>query len=162
MDREQERSGRKVGNLTYREIQAPLAACLIRGFAEAIGRDRAMEIASAAIQADARAAGRSMAERFGGNTLAELARIVREVWAENGALEIRIHRETDLELCFDVLRCRYAELYDRLSMKELGVCLSCSRDEPFLRGFNPDLEMIRTQTIMEGAPLCDFRFHFSK
>ena len=162
MERGKEQADHKIGNLTYREIQAPLAACLIRGFSAAIGYDRAMEIASEAIQADARAAGKSMAEKLGGNSIAELARIVRELWAENGVLEVRFKSETDRELYFDVLRCRYAELYDRLGMKELGYCLSCNRDEPFLKGFNPDMTMERTKTIMEGAPLCDFRFCLAK
>ena len=27
-----------------------------------------------------------------------------------------------------------------------------------VRGFNPDLKLTRTQTIMQGASHCDFRF----
>lgn len=34
---------------------------------------------------------------------------------------------------------------------------SCSRDEPFTQGFNPDIRFARTQTIMQGAVMCDFR-----
>jgi hypothetical protein len=43
-------------------------------------------------------------------------------------------------------------------MKEFGYCLSCSRDAVFAEGFNPRLKLQRIQTIMEGAPHCDFRF----
>ena len=53
-------------------------------------------------------------------------------------------------------RCRYAELYQRLGMHDLGYCLSCSRDPAFARGFNPRLTLTRTRTIMEGAYSCDF------
>jgi hypothetical protein len=148
----------EISHLERREIQAPLAACLIRGFAGVMGRDKAVEVATAAVQADAFRAGRIMAERYGGNTMRELARVVREIWAEDDAMTIRVLEETELNLSFDVTRCRYAELYEKAEMKELGFCLSCSRDEPFTRGFNPRMKLLRTRTIMQGSPLCDFRF----
>lgn len=148
----------EISHLKRREIQAPIAACLIRGFASEMGLDRAIEVAMAAVQADGMEAGKEMAGRYGGNSMAELGRIVREVWAEDDAMVIENLEETADSLSFDVTRCGYAELYERLDMKELGFCLSCSRDEPFTRGFNPRMRLIRTQTLMEGAPLCDFRF----
>jgi hypothetical protein len=147
-----------VSHLLRREIQAPIAAALIRGFAGVLGRDRALEIAEAAVRADAAAFGRQAAERLGGGTLAGLERLVREVWAADDAMTIRFLEVTDHTLHFDVTRCRYAELYERLGMRDLGYCLSCSRDEPFARGFNPRLALRRTQTIMQGASTCDFRF----
>jgi hypothetical protein len=148
----------RLSHLHRRALQAPVAACLIRAFAGVLGQDQALAIATEAIQADARMAGKTMAEQYGGHSMAVLARIVRETWAENGAMTVRFLAETELSLCFDVTRCRYAELYEGMGMKELGFCLSCSRDEPFARGFNPRLKLLRTQTIIQGAPFCDFRF----
>jgi len=148
----------EISHVKRREIQAPIAACLIRGFADVIGQDKAMEIATAAVQADATMAGGLMAEEYGGNSMKELGRIVREVWAEDDAMTIHVLEETDQELVFDVTRCRYAELYEKHGMKDLGSCLSCSRDEPFTTGFNPRMKLLRTQTIMQGSSHCDFRF----
>ena len=148
----------EISYFTRREIQAPIAACIIRGFAAVMGKEKAVETATAAIRSDAEAAGRKAAVTYGGNSLKELGRFVREVWMDNGALTVCFLEETERTLRFDVTRCRYAELYDRLGMKELGYCLSCSRDEPFIRGFNPHIKMTRTQTIMEGVEVCDFRF----
>ena len=74
------------------------------------------------------------------------------------ALEITIHKTTGDQLAFDVHRCRYAEMYDRLGLREMGFHLSCCRDAAFARGFNTAIRMQRRQTIMEGAPCCDFRF----
>jgi hypothetical protein len=141
-----------------REVQAPLAARLIREFAGALGLDRALELATAAIQADAALAGRAMAQRYGGYTMMDLARVVREVWVEEDAVTLRLLEESEARLRFDVTHCRYVELYERLGMKELGFCLSCSRDEAFARGFNPRLRLARSQTIMQGALFCDFHF----
>ena len=59
---------------------------------------------------------------------------------------------------FNVTRCPYYEKYRELGLDEYGTALSCCRDEPFARGFHHRLSLARTQTIMEGAAYCDFRY----
>jgi hypothetical protein len=49
-------------------------------------------------------------------------------------------------------------MYARLGLAELGGLLSCARDAAMIDGFNPEIEFQRTQTIMEDAPHCDFRY----
>jgi hypothetical protein len=146
-----------ISTLMRREIQSPLLACVLEGFISEIGYEKAMQVASAAIQKDAAQSGRLMAEKYGGNSIKELIRMVREVWADEGALEFTILEETDQKLSFDVTRCQYAELYDRLGVKEFGYCFSCNRDAALMRGLNPRMQLLRTQTIMQGADSCDFR-----
>lgn len=148
----------QVNHLQRRELQAPVAACLIREFAAVLGRDAAIEIATRAIREDARKSGRDLADRFGGNGLADLRRVIEEVWAEADAVAIRWLESTEDRLNFDVTRCRYAEMYEAMGMKELGFCLSCSRDGAFVEGYNNRISLTRTQTLMEGASCCDFRF----
>ena len=63
---------------------------------------------------------------------------------------------------FDVTRCRYAEMYRALGIPELGAVLSCGRDFALGAGFNPDLKLTRSQTIMDGAPRCDFRYRLER
>jgi hypothetical protein len=145
-------------HLQRREIQAPIAACLIHGFAKELGLDKALEVAAASIREDAKKSGQAMAGQMGVNTLAALNCVVQEIWAEGGAVMIRKLEETDQKLSFDVTRCRYAEMYETMGMKELGFCLSCCRDESFASGFNPRIHLTRNQTIMQGASHCDFRF----
>ena len=43
-----------------------------------------------------------------------------------------------------------------------AVAQRLGRDEPFARGFNPQLRLERTKTIMEGADHCDFRYYLVK
>jgi len=62
------------------------------------------------------------------------------------------------EVCFNVTRCRYAEMYKELGVQEYGALLSCGRDAALIVGFNPKIKFTRTQTIMSGAPYCDFRY----
>ncbi len=149
----------KISNLKLREIQSPLVASILAGFISEFGFDKAMEVASAAIQRDAINVGKTMAGKFGGTTIKELHRVISEVWAEENAIVFSILEETDRRLSFNVTRCLYAELYDRLGLKEFGFCLSCNRDEPLIKGFNPRMKLTRTQTIMQGADVCDFRIY---
>jgi len=146
-----------INNLERREIQASFFACLIRAYTNVLGYDKALELASNAIREDAMQTGRSMAGKYGGNTFSDLLSMIREVWAEEDALEFDILESTSQALNFNVTRCRYAELYDRLGLKEYGYCLSCNRDEALIQAFNPGMKLFRTQTIMQGAKICDFR-----
>jgi hypothetical protein len=152
-----DQSAVKISTLKRREIQSPLLACVLDGFIGEVGYEKAMQVASAAIQKDAAQAGKMMTEKFGGNSIKEMIRMVREVWAEEGALEVTILEETNQTLSFVVTRCQYAELYDRLGVKEYGYCFSCNRDAALICGFNPRMQLSRTQTIMQGATSCDFR-----
>lgn len=147
--------------IQQREIEARLAKVLIDRYAEVLGPDEAAALAGDAIRRQAEAAGREMARQIGGRSMEDLARVVREVWAREDALQIVFKEISSNHLAFDVNRCRYAELYERLGIRHLGAHLSCGRDAAFARGFNPAIHMERTQTIMEGAPSCDFRFTLS-
>jgi hypothetical protein len=85
----------EVSNLVRREIQGPLMACLLAGFIREIGYDKAIDAASAAIQMDALNAGKTLAGKYGGNTIKELLRVIREGWAEENALVYEILEETE-------------------------------------------------------------------
>jgi predicted ArsR family transcriptional regulator len=144
--------------IAQREIEANMAVALINRYAAAMGRTQAIAIAREAIQNLAENAGQQMAITMGNNSLVELAQVVREVWALEEALQLSFIDTSSDRLAFDVHRCRYAELYDRLGLRDMGFHLSCCRDAAFARGFNPAIQMERTRTIMEGASTCDFRF----
>ena len=127
---------------------------------EAISRrtKEALAVAKEVIRKDAIESGRQLGERFSGDSLETLLEIVERVWAEDGTMEITNVELTDRSLRFDVIACGYAELYKRLGIRDLGCVLSCDRDFAFMDGFNPAIRLHRTQTIMEGADHCDFRY----
>jgi len=148
----------EITHLKCREIQAPLVSSLIRAFVNKIGYDKSMEIVKQVVREDAILSGRTLADKYGGNTLKELSKIVNEVWANDEALKIKMMKEDEAELSFKVISCKYADMYEKLGIKELGCVLSCSRDFSFMEGFNPEIELIRTKTIMGGSECCDFRY----
>lgn len=144
--------------IQQREIEARMAKALIDRYADVLGPEKAAALAGDAIRSQAEAAGRATAQQIGGRTMEDLARVVRDVWAREGALEIVFREISPSRLAFDVQRCHYAELYERMGIRHLGTYLSCGRDAAFARGFNTAIRMTRSRTIMEGAASCDFRF----
>ncbi len=143
--------------LQRREIEAKIVGPLIRGFIEAMGRDAALGVVRGIITDLARDGGSDLAARLGDASLSTFARAL-DLWREGGALEIDLLEQTPERLSFNVTRCRYAEMYRALGLADLGGSLSCQRDFALVEGFNPDIRLERTQTIMEGAAHCDFRF----
>jgi hypothetical protein len=106
----------------------------------------------------ARNQGRAMAASCGDDTSLPAFFGRWEPWTRDGALEIRLLVQDETHLHFDVTRCRYAEMYRALGIPELGEVLSCQRDAALIEGFAPGVTLARTQTIMQGASHCDFRY----
>ncbi len=146
-----------ISHILKREIQAPIAKVLLEGFIKHFGEADVIKVLNKIVEEDAIKSAKELVLRVGGNSMKDLAKVVREVWAEDDAMTMEFLEETDDTLSFNVTRCRYAEVYDKEGIKELGLCLSCNRDEPFTRAFNPEFKLIRSKTIMEGAEICDFR-----
>jgi hypothetical protein len=147
----------EIGVLKRREIEARILAPLVNAFADEFGRARVLEIAKRVIVEIAREQGKTLASRMGGNSLAHFVES-KENWVKGDALSMEVLQVGETAYDFNVTRCRYAEMYRALGIPELGAILSCGRDFALGEGFNPDLTLTRTQTIMEGAPCCDFRY----
>ncbi len=143
--------------LKRREIEARLMGAIYKTFCREFGRHQTVAALKKAIRSLARDNGCDAATRAGGNSLVQLHAMVRE-WSSGGALELDMIEADRRRLSFDVKRCGFAEMYERLGLKEIGAILSCDRDEATVEGFNDNIEFKRSQTIMEGADHCDFRY----
>ncbi len=146
--------------LQRRGIEAEVLIPLIRRLEDELGVERAHELAGDTIGAIAREQGHAVAEALSRTDLIGFHE-VRDTWSgAGGDLTIEALREDETHLDFNVTRCRFAELYERLGARDLGFLLSCGRDFTLSEGYSPRLELTRTQTIMEGAPYCDFRYRY--
>jgi hypothetical protein len=81
-----------------------------------------------------------------------------ETFARDDALDYRVIEQSQDSFAFDVTGCRYAEFYKALGEPELGFLLVCSADFDMAEGFGSDIKFARTQTIMQGASHCNFRY----
>ncbi|MEM7748295.1 MAG: L-2-amino-thiazoline-4-carboxylic acid hydrolase [Pseudomonadota bacterium] len=103
-----------------------------------------------------------MAADVGGNTSMKTFVDRQSQWTAGGALEIKVHEHTDDTYKFDVVRCRYSEMYREMGLGDIGHLLSCQRDGTFCEGYDKRLKLTRTQTIMGGASHCDFHYEYDK
>ncbi len=147
----------RIGVLTRREVEARLLAPLVEALSAEFGRERVVAVLRDAIIDIAKAQGAQLAQSMGGDSLDEFADSLK-FWTQDNALEIDVLAQDSERFAFNVTRCRYAELYRSLGIPELGAVLSCNRDWALIQGFNDDIKLERTQTIMEGAAFCDFRY----
>jgi hypothetical protein len=143
--------------LQRREVEARIVGPLIRALREEVGEEKSLALLRRVIAELARQGGAELARHLGAASLEAFADCLGR-WSEGGALEIELLERSADRLSFNVRRCRYAEMYHALGLGDLGPSLSCQRDFSLIEGFNPEIQLTRTQTIMEGAPYCDFRF----
>ena len=142
--------------LLRREIEARIAGPLIRAFGDAFGKEETLRIAAEVVRELAEQSGAELAERCGGNSFDHLAEGTGQ-WSAGGALERDVLERSDSRYEYNIVRCKYAEMYKSLGLEDMGFLLSCGRDGKMFGGFNPEIRFTRTQTIMQGAPHCDFR-----
>jgi hypothetical protein len=147
----------KLSLLEQREIEARIVGPLIAAVRAELGTEKTLALVRRVIADLARQSGAELAQRLGEASLPAFASCL-DRWSEAGALEIDVLEQSADRLSFNVTRCRYAEMYRALGLGDLGSSLSCQRDFSLIEGFNPAIALSRTQTIMEGASHCDFRF----
>lgn len=146
-----------IGVLKRRAIEARILAPVLEALGKAFGREQVLATVKDVVVQIAREQGAALAAAAGGRSLPVFAGTL-EHWTRDGALEMDVVEQGGRALGFDVTRCRYAEMYRELGIPELGAVLSCNRDFALIEGFNPDVELTRTQTLMQGASHCDFRY----
>jgi predicted ArsR family transcriptional regulator len=146
-----------VGLLNRREIEARILAPMLEALSAELGKERAWEMVRKVIQNIAHQQGIHLGKSMKANDLEHFA-LTHETWKKDNAIQTEVLELTTGKFAFNVFRCRYAEMYHHLGIPELGKMLSCDRDFALIEGFNPDIQLTRTQTIMEGADICDFCF----
>jgi hypothetical protein len=146
-----------VSILEQAKIQAQVLVPLLKAFQAELGAERANEIARKALASWAYKMGKEVSSQ-GTGTAAERMAAVLPVFSADDAHDIEVLKQTPEAFEFNVTRCRYAQFYKELGEPELGFLFLCSQDFPLTEGFSPDLELVRTQTIMQGVSYCDSRW----
>jgi hypothetical protein len=144
--------------LERRRIEAMILKHVLDVITERSGRAEAEAVIGATCSRSAIEQGKALAEDLGhAPNLSDFADILPN-WTKEDALEMDVLVTEPDEMAFNVTRCRYAEMYQEMGLGDIGHLLSCNRDGDFCVGYNPEIELTRTQTIMKGASHCDFRY----
>lgn len=148
----------ELGILARRKIEAEIIKPIYEILVREVGKARAQAVIGEAIEQAAIQAGQNFAAAE--PKKADLRSFVdlQYLWEKDNALDVRVIEDDGQRYDYDVTRCRYAEMYHEMGLGEIGHLLSCARDDKFIVGYAPDVELTRTQTIMSGAPCCDFRY----
>ena len=139
-------------------IQAQVLVPLVKALQVELGEERANAIVRKALGDLYRRYGEKWWQAQGAGNLGDKAASAFEMFAAADALQYEVVENTRSAVALNVTQCRYAEFYKKIGAPELGFLLTCSADFAMAQGFGADVQLTRTQTIMQGASHCDFRY----
>ncbi len=148
--------------LEKRKIEAEILKEVYETLRASHGEQVARRTIEESVRRSAIEQARQFAAAAPGGTSLKAFQDVMPLWTKGGALEIEVKEQSDTTFVFNVTRCRYAETYKAMGLGEIGHLLSCNRDGAFCEGYDPRLKLERTQTIMQGASHCNFRYTYEK
>jgi hypothetical protein len=144
------------------KIQAQVLVPLVKALQAELGKERANALVCEALGDVYRRLGEQWWQAKESTHVGENMALAFASFAKGDAVEYSVRAQSQDTYEFDVTGCRYAQFYRELGEPELGFLLVCSSDFPFAEGFGPDIKLTRTQTIMQGASHCDFRYRRQK
>ena len=144
------------------KIQAKALVPLVKALQAELGEERANSIVRNALGELYRSYGERWWRGRGSQDLGSNMAAAFAGFAAADALDYKVIKQTPEAFEVDVTGCRYAEFYRKLGVPELGFLLACSSDFPMVEGYGAGVELKRTQTIMQGASHCDFRYALKK
>ncbi len=139
-------------------IQAQVLVPLVKALQAELGVARANALVRTTLGELYRSQSEEFAKARNETDLGKFVGAAFKTYARDDALAYDVIEQTPDAYAIEVRRCRYAEFYKELSEPELGFLLVCTADFAVADGFGDDVELTRTQTIMQGADHCDFRY----
>ncbi len=146
--------------LTQRRIEAAFAKGIYEEMQAELGAETAKRILTNAVIKLAKSTAAEMAAQAPGGPSLDGFRAIQPRWTAEDALRTEVVKSTATEFHFNVVKCRYSDMYRDMGLADLGAILSCNRDGAFCEGYDPKLKLARTQTLMGGASHCDFRYTY--
>ena len=157
-DKDSKLNGSPITLLQQRGVEAEVFIPLVRKLEKELGQVKAHELAKETIYEMAREQGKQFSQLIQKTDLNGF-RTIKDTWSAAGSdLDIEVIMDNDESFHFNVTGCRFAQLFRSLGATDLGAIFSCGRDFALSQGYSEDIELSRTQTIMEGASFCDFRY----
>lgn len=145
--------------LERRKVEAGVLVPIIRAFQAEFGEEAVNPIVARVIQEIARAQGAAQRTSEPVNTVDDMRnRFGRGGPISEGSLTVETVPGDRDHFGFNVVHCQFVEMYREMGAGDLGFLLSCNRDFASFAGLAPGLAFDRTQTRMQGAAFCDFRY----
>ena len=140
------------------KIQAQVLVPLVKALQAELGEERANAIVRKALGDLYREFGEKWWRTKEARNLGEKMASAFDKFAAGNALDYEVVKQAPDAFEVNVTGCRYAKFYNEIGAPELGFLLTCSADFLLAEGYGADVQLTRTQTIMQGASHCDFRY----
>jgi predicted ArsR family transcriptional regulator len=152
----------KIPLIEHVKIEAQVLVPLVKALQAELGEERANALVRKALGARYRELGERWWRAQGARSTENKMAACFEMFAAADALDYEVVQQGPDAFDVNVTGCRYARFYQELGVPELGFLLVCSSDFALTEGYGGDVELTRTQTIMQGASHCDFRYALRK
>jgi hypothetical protein len=145
------------------KFQAEVLVPILKVLRAELGEERANRLVLGALREWSRERWHRLGERFPGSPREKMDALYASVSPRigNDADFQRLKDEPDAQE-INITGCRYADFFQQIGEPELGVVLCCDDDFYITEVGWPETELTRTQTIMQGAPYCDFRWRIKR
>jgi hypothetical protein len=139
-------------------IQARVLVPIVKALQAELGEERANAIVRKALGDMYRKLGEKWWRERNSSDLGDNMASAFGRYAAGNGVDYEVIKQSPDAFEANVTGCRYAQFYKEMGVPELGFLLVCGADFPMAEGFGGDIELTRTQTIMQGASHCDFRY----
>jgi hypothetical protein len=148
------------------KIQAQVLVPILKAFREELGEERANRIAWKALEKWRSDIVGKMNRKIppSGNPADRFRAASDAIWPAVGdSVDVQMLKDSPEAYEYDVTGCRFAQFFKEVGEPELGFALLCSFDTTMVADIGQgDVKFTRTQTIMQGADHCDFRYALKK
>ena len=141
----------KIAILDAVKIQARALIPIVKALEAEIGKPRAHALVREAIARD-------YAQRVASRTSARNTHPREGEGQAEFPVEARVVADDAETYSLDMTSCQFADYFRAIGEPEIGALLTCDVDFAVQREIRPDWELTRTQTQMQGASHCDFRW----
>jgi hypothetical protein len=143
------------------KIQAQVLMPVMHALRAEVGRDKADALVKGALRDWSTRIFADIADGIDGSPRRKFA-AMNTALADVTEREVTfdMHRRDEEALEFDITSCRFAEFFKALGEPELGALLICQTDVDIADAGGREVSFSRTQTLMQGASCCNFRYKF--
>ena len=143
------------------KIQAQVLMPVMRALRAELGRDKADALVKGALRDWSKGLFAEIGKDIEGSPYRKFATMntaLADVTMQEVSFDM--HRRDKQALEFDITSCRFAEFFRALGEPELGALLICHVDADIADAGGDEVNFSRTQTLMQGASCCNFRYKF--
>ena len=147
-------SFQQVFDFTFKQIYIPI----VKSMEKEIGKEEFIEMLKRASSEVGAQWGRDVLKILQKNDMSTLVAWIKEGGPYKNFQTYEIVEETDKVFEVKVSECLYAKTFHEADAADIGYAAICYSEYAWEHAFNPGIEFIRPQTLMQGHDFCHARW----